>query len=157
MPVKSYSMKSKWMASAGGTGDKYEAWFLLSAVKFPLRRSPSVTLLSWWENYFVFIWKRSHSNHPLSEKVQISLTKAVETILQLLQNQESYKKDQTEKSVISHFQSLRQTYFIWQNVEFTLCWHFPLSPFVASYCAQSTEISYFDKTGNIWKNNLELY
>ena len=93
---------------------------------------------------------------PFVWKVQISFTKAVETILQLFQNQETYQKDQMEKSVISHLQSLRQTYSILQNVEFTPCWHFLLSAFVADYCAQSAGISYFKKTGkNPW-NSLEL-
>ena len=70
---------------------------------------------------------------PFVWKVQISFTKGVLTIFQLLQNQKSYKK---EKSVISNFQSLRrETYLIcWQNVEFTPCWHFLCSQLFCSAC-----------------------
>ena len=42
------------------------------------------------KNGFIFIWKRSRSNHPFVWKVQFCSRKAVETILQLLQNQESF-------------------------------------------------------------------
>ena len=49
-------------------------WLIFSfTVKFPLRQSPSVTILSWWEKWLRLYLERSHSNHPLSEKSKLVL------------------------------------------------------------------------------------